>query len=246
MKQYFWYQTSYTTYLLTNYHFLDTINKKEDEILKVFKKLNINPTNMNLYIQAFTHSSYSNENPSFPNYERLEFLGDAVLEIIISDYLYKERHLEEGTMTKMRANYVCEKACATYARDLEFEDDIRLGNNEEVNDTIIADVFEAFIGAIYLDRGFEFVSKLVMNIIVEYINKDINFLRDYKSELQEKVQTVKKSVVYEVIEETGPAHNKKFTSIVKVDGIILGKGTGSSKKTSEQEAAKDALSKEVK
>lgn len=231
---------------MTNYHFLDTINKKEVEIMKVFKKLNINPTNMNLYIQAFTHSSYSNENPSFPNYERLEFLGDAVLEIIISDYLYKERHLEEGTMTKMRANYVCEKACATYARDLEFEDDIRLGNNEEVNDTIIADVFEAFIGAIYLDRGFEFVSKLVMNIIVEYINKDINFLRDYKSELQEKVQTVKKSVVYEVIEETGPAHNKKFTSIVKVDGIILGKGTGSSKKTSEQEAAKDALSKEVK
>jgi len=214
--------------------------------VKIFDKLDINPTNINLYVQAFTHSSYSNENPGFQNYERLEFLGDAVLEILISDYLYKEMHLEEGTMTKMRANYVCEKACATYARDLEFEKDIRLGNNEEVNDTILADVFEAFIGAIYLDKGFEFVSKLIMGIIVEYINKDINFLRDYKSELQEKVQTVKKSVIYEVVEETGPSHNKKFTSIVKVDGIILGKGTGGSKKTSEQEAAKDALSKEVK
>jgi len=214
--------------------------------MKIFKKIDINPTNMNLYYQAFTHSSYTNENPGFQNYERLEFLGDAVLEIIISDYLYKEMHLEEGTMTKMRANYVCEKACATYAKDLKFEEDIKLGNNEEVNDTILADVFEAFIGAIYLDKGFEFVNKLIMGIIVEYINKDINFLRDYKSELQEKVQTVKKSVIYEVIEETGPSHNKEFTSIVKVDGIILGKGIGSSKKISEQEAARDALSKEVK
>ena len=214
--------------------------------MNAIKKMNINPTNINLYCQAFTHSSYTNENPGFQNYERLEFLGDAVLEIIISDYLYNERHLEEGTMTKMRANYVCEKACATYARDLGFDTEIKLGNNEEVNDTILADVFEAFIGAIYLDKGFEFTNKIIMNIIVKYINRGINFLIDYKSELQEKVQTVKKSVIYEVIEETGPAHNKKFTSVVKVDGIILGKGTGSSKKNSEQEAAKDALAKEVK
>ena len=213
--------------------------------MNLFKKLDINPTNMNLYYQAFTHSSYTNENPSYPNYERLEFLGDAVLEIIISDYLYKEWHLEEGTMTKMRANYVCEKACATYARDLNFESDVRIGNNEEINDTIIADIFEAFIGALYLDKGFDFTSKLVMNIIKPYIDKNVNFLIDYKSALQEKIQSIKKTVTYEVIEESGPAHNKKFTSVVKVDDIILGKGTGNSKKASEQEAAKDALSKEV-
>lgn len=213
--------------------------------MNIFKKLDINPTNMNLYYQAFTHSSYTNENPSYPNYERLEFLGDAVLEIIISDYLYKEWHLEEGTMTKMRANYVCEKACATYARDLKFESDVRIGNNEEINDTIIADIFEAFIGALYLDKGFDFTSKLVMSIIKPYIDKNVNFLIDYKSALQEKIQSIKKTVTYEVIEETGPAHNKKFTSVVKVDDIILGKGTGNSKKASEQEAAKDALSKEV-
>ena len=213
--------------------------------MNIFKKLDINPTNMNLYYQAFTHSSYTNENPSYPNYERLEFLGDAVLEIIISDYLYKEWHLEEGTMTKMRANYVCEKACATYARDLNFESDVRIGNNEEINDTIIADIFEAFIGALYLDKGFDFTSKLVMNIIKPYIDKNVNFLIDYKSALQEKIQSIKKKVTYEVIEESGPAHNKKFTSVVKVDDIILGKGTGNSKKASEQEAAKDALSKEV-
>ncbi len=226
--------------------FLDTIKKKEVRTLKIFEKLDINPTNINLYYQAFTHSSYTNENPGYANYERLEFLGDAVLEIIISDYLYKARHLEEGTMTKMRANYVCEKACATYAKDLNFELDIKLGNNEEVNDTILADVFEAFIGAIYLDKGFDFAMKFAMEIILPYIDNGVNFLIDYKSELQEKVQTVKKSVVYEVVEETGPAHNKKFTSVVKVDGIILGKGKGSSKKISEQEAAKDALLKEVK
>ena len=199
-----------------------------------------------MYQQAFTHSSYSNENHHCQNYERLEFLGDAVLEIIVSDFLYKKRHLEEGIMTKTRANYVCEKACATYARNLGFDKEIRLGNNEEVNDTIIADVFEAFIGALYLDKGFDYTFNLITNIIVKYIEEGINFLIDYKSELQEKVQTVKKSVVYEVIEETGPAHNKKFTSIVKVDGIVLGKGIGSSKKISEQEAAKDALAKEVK
>lgn len=213
--------------------------------MNIFKKLDINPTNMNLYYQAFTHSSYTNENPSYPNYERLEFLGDAVLEIIISDYLYKEWHLEEGTMTKMRANYVCEKACATYARDLNFESDVRIGNNEEINDTIIADIFEAFIGALYLDKGFNFTSKLIMSIIKPYIDKNVNFLIDYKSALQEKIQSIKKTVTYEVIEESGPAHNKKFTSVVKVDDIILGKGTGNSKKASEQEAAKDALSKEV-
>ena len=213
--------------------------------MKVFNNIDVNPTDMNLYITAVTHSSYTNENPSYPNYERLEFLGDAVLEIIISDYLYKEWHLEEGTMTKMRANYVCEKACATYARNLNFESDVRIGNNEEINDTIIADIFEAFIGALYLDKGFDFTSKLVMNIIKPYIDKNVNFLIDYKSALQEKIQSIKKTVTYEVIEESGPAHNKKFTSVVKVDDIILGKGTGNSKKASEQEAAKDALSKEV-
>lgn len=213
--------------------------------MEILNKLNIKTTNKKLYTEAFTHSSYTNENPLCPNYERLEFLGDAVLEIIISDYLYKNRHLEEGTMTKMRANYVCEKACATYARDLNFELDVKIGNNEEINDTIIADIFEAFIGALYLDKGFDYASDLVINIITKYIDKNVNFLIDYKSTLQEKIQAVKKTVTYEVIEETGPAHNKKFTSVVKVDDIILGKGTGNSKKASEQEAAKDALSKEV-
>jgi len=215
-------------------------------MLKILDKLNIKANDMKLYETAFTHTSYSNEYPDCDNYERLEFLGDAVLEIVISEYLYKEAHIDEGTMTKMRASYVCELACATYAKDLGFQECIRLGSGEsEANDTILADVFEAFIGATYLDQGFVFVKDLVLSIIIKYIERKADFLHDYKSELQELVQTVKKSVMYEVVDEQGPAHNKTFTSIVLVDGIVMGKGSGGSKKSAEQMAAKEALAKQV-
>ena len=217
--------------------------------MKIFKTLNFNPTNINLYYEAFTHSSYSNENPSFISYERLEFLGDAILEFILSEYLYKERSFPEGTMTKMRASYVCEEALATYARDLKFENDIKLGGGEAEcgpNNTILADVFEAFVAAVYLDMGLEFTKKMVLDIIVKYIDKKVDFLHDYKSTLQELVQTDKKSVIYEIIKEEGPAHNKRFECVVKVDGHILGYGVGSSKKSAEQEAAKEALAKQAK
>ena len=217
--------------------------------MKVFKTLGINPTNINLYYEAFTHTSYSNENPSFSNYERLEFLGDAILEFIISEYLYKERQLPEGTMTRMRSRYVCEEALSTYARDLKFERDIKLGGSEletGPNDTILADVFEAFIAALYLDQGLEYTKEVVLKIIVKYIDKNVDFLHDYKSTLQELVQTDKKSVNYEIVSESGPAHDRTFVCQVIVDGIVLGEGTGSSKKQAEQEAAKVALSKQAK
>lgn len=217
--------------------------------MKIFKTLNFNPTNINLYYEAFTHTSYSNENPSFTSYERLEFLGDAILEFIISDYLYKERHLTEGVMTKMRANYVCEEALATYAHDLKFEEDIKLGSGEletGPNNTILADVFEAFVAAMYLDIGFEKTQEMVLKIMLKYITRGVDFLHDYKSTLQELVQTDKKSVVYEIISEEGPAHNRRFECVVKVDGHILGRGIGTSKKASEQEAAKAALAKQAK
>ena len=217
--------------------------------MKIFKTLKFNPTNINLYYEAFTHTSYSNENPSFTSYERLEFLGDAILEFIISEYLYKERQYEEGKMTRMRATYVCEEALATYAKDLKFESDIKLGGSElemGPNDTILADVFEAFIAACYLDMGLEFTKNMVLNIVTKYIDKNIDFLHDYKSTLQELVQTDKKSVTYEIISETGPSHDKTYVSQVLVDGIVLGKGTGNSKKHAEQEAARVALSKQAK
>lgn len=217
--------------------------------MKIFKTLNFTPTNVNLYYEAFTHTSYANENPSLNSYERLEFLGDAILEFIISDYLYQEKHLEEGKMTKMRARYVCEEACATYAKDLKFESDVKLGSGESEsgpNDTILADIFEAFIAASYLDQGLDFTKKMVLNVVTKYIDANIDFLHDYKSTLQELVQTSKKSVVYDIINETGPSHDKTFTCTATVDGIVLGKGTGSSKKQAEQNAAKDALDKEAK
>lgn len=215
--------------------------------MELLKKLNINTKKEEYYIQALTHTSYANENNNCESYERLEFLGDAVLEIIISDYLYNEKHLKEGTMTKLRASYVCEAACSTYAKDLGLDNYIRLGSGEvEANTTIIADVFEAFVAALYLDKGLDFTSKVVMNVINKYINDNTDFLHDYKSELQELVQMGRKSVMYEVINEEGPAHDKTFTCQVLVDNIVMGIGRGSSKKQAEQEAAKIALSKQVK
>lgn len=215
--------------------------------MEILDKLNIVPRNEKLYIQAFTHTSYSNEHLECESYERLEFLGDAVLELVISDYLYNEKHLEEGTMTKMRSSYVCEAACCTYAKDLGLDSYVRLGSGEvEANTTILADVFESFIGAMYLDQGLDFARGVVMNIIIKYIERKIDFLHDYKSELQEQVQTVRKSAVYEIIEEKGPAHDRTFTCQVKVDDIVMGIGSGSSKKAAEQEAAKEALKKQIK
>lgn len=215
--------------------------------MEILDKLKVIPNDEDLYIKAFTHTSYSNEHNECESYERLEFLGDAVLELVISDYLYKEKHLEEGTMTKMRSSYVCEAACYTYAKALGLEKYVRLGSGEsEANVTILADIFEAFVAALYLDQGMEVARSVVLDIVVDYIKQGVDFLHDYKSELQELVQTVRKSVIYEIIDETGPAHNKMFTCQVKVDDIVMGVGRGSSKKASEQEAAKEALKKQAK
>ena len=164
--------------------------------MKILEKLNIHAHDLSLYKRAFTHTSYSNEH-NCESYERLEFLGDAVLELIMSDYLYKERHLEEGTMTKMRSSYVCEEACATYSTDLGFKDYILLGSGEsEATVPILADVFESFVGATYLDQGFAFTNEFVLKVITKYINKGIDFLHDYKSELQELVATFNVSIIF--------------------------------------------------
>lgn len=215
--------------------------------MEILERLNIVPNNEKLYVQAFTHTSYSNEHMEEESYERLEFLGDAVLELIISDYLYNKKHLEEGTMTKMRSGYVCEAACCTYAKRLGLDCYVRLGSGEaEANTTILADVFESFIGAMYLDQGIDVTRNVVIGVISEFIERKIDFLHDYKSELQEQVQTVRKSAVYEIIDESGPAHDRTFTCQVKVDDIVMGTGSGSSKKAAEQEAAREALKKQIR
>ncbi len=215
----------------------------------LFEKIGIKPKQLKLYETAFCHSSYVYENHLKSDYERLEFLGDAVLDLVISDYLYNQFDVKEGDMTKMRANYVCENACFQYAYDLGFSDYIRVGHGEEetggrYKKVILADIFEAFMGAIYLDLGYATVRRVLLGIIVPYIkDPKVNFFSDYKSALQEYVQTEQRSLVYELVDEQGPSHNKTFTVQVKVDDIVYGRGTASSKKEAEQEAAKDALEK---
>lgn len=219
---------------------------------KLFKKLGVIPTNTKLYQTAFSHSSYVNENHLKADYERLEFLGDAVVELVISDYLYRNKNFKEGDMTKIRASYVCENALYEYAKDLCLSDYIKVGHGEEIDGgrfkkVIQADIFEALMGALYLDLGFEIVKKVILDIIVPYIeNPNIIFFNDYKSVLQEYVQTEQRSLVYELVGEEGPAHNKTFTIVVKIDNIIYGRGVAPSKKEAEQEAAKNALDKLAK
>ena len=214
---------------------------------ELFDRLNIKPKNLELYTTAFSHSSYVNENHIKSDYERLEFLGDAVLELVASDYLYKTKTLNEGEMTKLRASYVCENACYEYSKDLNLSKYIKVGHGEEIDGgrykkVILADIFEALMGAIYLDLGFSTAKRVIDSIVIPYVeDPNILFFSDYKSALQEYVQTKQKSLEYEVVLEQGPAHNKLFTTVVKIDGIIYGKGSAGSKKESEQEAARDAL-----
>ena len=216
---------------------------------KLFDLLKITPKNIKLYQLAFSHSSYVNEKHLKADYERLEFLGDAVLELVISDYLYNQLDVKEGSMTKIRASYVCENACFTYASDLGFSDYIKVGHGEELEGgrfkkVILADIFEAFMGAIYLDLGYDIVKRVILEVITPYIeNKNIVFFQDYKSALQELVQTEQRTLHYNLIKEEGPSHAKTFTIEVQIDKITYGIGTAGSKKEAEQEAAKNDLEK---
>lgn len=216
--------------------------------MELLEKLNIPYKNAKLYETALTHTSYANEN-NVVSYERLEYLGDAVLELIVSDYLYRNTEYEEGKMTKYRSHYVCENANFEYSRLLGLNEYLKLGHGEEerggkYRKAIVADIFESFIGAMYLDLGFDEVKKFIYKHVIPLIeSKSIDFFDDYKSILQELVQTDKKSLEYIVIDEQGPAHNKIFTVEVKIDNIVYGKGSAHSKKEAEQIAARDALTK---
>ncbi len=216
--------------------------------MELLKRLNIPYTNLDLYDRALTHTSYANEYNTV-SYERLEFLGDAVLELIISEYLYKTSKESEGKMTKLRSSYVCENALYEYSCLLGLNEELKLGKGElerdgKHNKTIVADIFESFIGAIFLDCGFEVVKKFIYDNVIPLIeNNSIDFIEDYKSVLQELVQTDRKSLEYVVVNEEGPAHAKTFEVIVKIDDIIYGQGVAHSKKEAEQLAAKSALKK---
>lgn len=218
--------------------------------MEILKKLGITTTNEELYLTALTHTSYAHEH-SVDSYERLEYLGDAVLELVMSDYLFKKSKQVEGVMTKLRSQYVCESALYEYTLRLGLNEEMRLGHGEEESGgkyrkTIVADIFESFMGAMYLDKGYEFVNTFIHTKVIPIIESGlVDFFDDYKSILQEKVQTDKRSLYYIITDEVGPAHNKIFTVEVRIDGIIYGRGTAHSKKEAEQEAARDALKKSV-
>ncbi len=212
-----------------------------------FLKRGITIKNRDRMMMAFTHSSYANEHKAV-DYERLEFLGDAVLELVTSEYFYLNTNLKEGEMSKKRASFVCEHALATYSKEIGLNKYIRVGHGQQnnINDTIIADVFESALGAIYLDCGFSVAKKYAEEIIIPYIKKGVSFLGDYKSLLQELVQTDKESLSYVVVGEVGPSHDKTFTVNVTIDGIVYGTGIGKSKKEAEQKAAFDAYQKRAR
>jgi len=210
-------------------------------------KYNLASVDESLIDIALTHSSYTNENGG-ENYERLEFLGDTVLQLIISEYYYLNANLAEGEMSKQRASYVCEVALAEYAIKVGIIPYIKTGEGQKnnVNVAIIADVLEAIIGAIYLSLGLEKSKEFIYEIIIPYIESNHHFFDDYKSVLQEMVQTKKNSLEYVLISENGPAHDRTFTVEVRIDNIVFGVGKGKTKKEAEQQAAYSAYQKRAK
>ncbi|MDY0023514.1 MAG: ribonuclease III [Candidatus Izemoplasmatales bacterium] len=208
--------------------------------------------NYQLLIRAMTHSSYANENNCLSN-ERLEFLGDAVLDLLVGKFLYDHIPESEGILTKKRAQEVCEEALYKYAKSFHLGDYLLLGKGEEISNgrdkpAVLADAFEAFLGAIYVDKGLlevnKVLEKIVFPIIIKNLHKEDN---DYKSKLQELLQSDKRSLRYEIISESGPAHDKEFVSRVYMDdNIVMGEGSGKSKKEAEQSAAFAALEKLAK
>ncbi|MDD4706273.1 MAG: ribonuclease III [Bacilli bacterium] len=202
--------------------------------------------NNELFNVALTHSSYANENGGI-SYERLEYLGDAVLQLILSEYLYNNTNYDEGEMSKIRASYVCESALFAYAKDIDIIKDIKLGHGleKQVNETIVADIFESIVAAIYLTNGYDKVKDFVLNLVIPYIKKDIVFLSDYKSHFQELVQTDRNTVSYNVVKEIGPSHDRTYEVEVMINNIVYGKGRGKSKKEAEQNAAHDAIKKKA-
>ncbi|MCX8001653.1 MAG: ribonuclease III [Anoxybacillus mongoliensis] len=209
--------------------------------------------NEKLLIQAFTHSSYVNEHRKrlYEDNERLEFLGDAVLELTVSQYLFEQfPQMSEGELTKLRAAIVCEPSLVTFAHALSFGDLVLLGKGEELTGgrmrpSLLADVFEAFIGALYLDQGIEAVVQFLEKTMFPKIRQGaFSHVMDYKSQLQELVQRDGSGVLeYKILQEKGPAHNKEFVSRVSLNGEELGIGVGRSKKEAEQRAAQMALAK---
>lgn len=229
------------------------IRAKDSKFKEFQERTSIHFDNEKLLKQAFTHSSYVNEHRRKPHEdnERLEFLGDAVLELTVSQFLYKKYPMmSEGELTKLRAAIVCEPSLVAFANELSFGELILLGKGEEMTGgrmrpALLADVFEAFIGALYLDKGIEIVTSFLEQNVFPKINAGaFSHVMDYKSQLQELIQRDGTGTLeYRIQKEIGPAHSREFESRVYLNGEELGTGMGRSKKEAEQHAAQMALGK---
>lgn len=215
------------------------------------KKLGYKFNNISLLKNALMHSSYANEiRGDTHSNERLEFLGDSVLSIIVADHIFKKYpNMPEGELTKLRALLVCEKSLCAFSRELCIGDYLLLGKGEDRNggrerDSILADAFEAVLAAIYLDGGFEVAKKHILKTVLrdlEHFNDEETF-KDYKTALQEIIQrNPEENVNYILIDEKGPDHDKLFTVEVHLNSNVIGSGCGKSKKQAEQMAARQAL-----
>ena len=214
------------------------------------KRLDYKFKDIKLLKNALTHSSYANEvRGGVTSNERLEFLGDSVLSIIVSEHIYKNfPNMPEGELTRLRASLVCEKALCIFSRELDLGSYLLLGKGEDKGggrerDSILADAFEAVLAALFLDGGMEVAKRHVMRFVLRELSNHIeDSFKDYKTLLQEIIQrNPEESVSYELIGEEGPDHDKRFTVEVHLNSNVIGKGTGKSKKQAEQMAAKQAL-----
>ena len=204
--------------------------------MKLLERFNIIPNNEDLYKIAFTHSSYSAKHELDYDYERLEFLGDSVLNMLTSEFL----------QNKLRANYVCQNALIVYSHENDLDKCIRLNlednaisDNEVIS--ITADVFESFLGAIYLDQGIEKAKEFLKQTVFPYIEAKTIFFYDYKSTIKEYGDAEDVEVSYELLEEHGAPHDKTFVMRILIDGVDYGHGVGKSKKEAEQLAACKAI-----
>lgn len=227
-----------------------TIKRVIDErITKLEEKIGYSFKDKDNILVALTHSSFANEHKKFKYNERMEFLGDSVLGLVISDYLFnKRKDVPEGVLTKFRATVVCEESLSKVARKLDLGNYLLLGKGEKITggqdrDSILADATEALIAAIYLDAGFEKAKEFILDNLGEVISSTIdgNIFRDYKTILQEIIQSKNGKISYNLVEEKGPDHNKTFEMEVRTGHKILGVGIGRNKKEAEKEAAKNAL-----
>ncbi len=226
----------------------------QNNIVELQNKIDYQFQDANFLKEALTHSSYSNEFKKIKNKnnERLEFLGDSILGLIISNYLFRlKKDLPEGELTKIRAAIVCEKSLKEVAKYIGLGEFLYLGKGEEstggrTRDSILADATEALIAAIYLDGGFKKATDFVLINMEEIIQQAIQgkIMRDYKTQLQELIQKDnKENISYTLAEQLGPDHDKTFKMNVFVGEEIIGTGIGKSKKEAEQKAARDALEK---